>query len=314
MAEESKEEIEKKSVSEKWAIGITIFGGVIFFIALVWYLSSTYFEFFAKLDPDLAAKAGDFLGGIVGSLWALAGVLLVYSALQAQRRDFRINLESLKNQIQEYKEQKEVLEEQSETMRIQRFENGFYQLLSYHHNIGNSVSLSFTKLGKESSGLESLIDLCSEFEAFLKTTNPEKNLNANPGSTRQFIDVHPNNQKEAAQWLIKALEDVFTTQRKYIQNFMNLSYQIIQYVGDSSLVGSIDKPPYLKIIVNSLSPNILMMIILYGYHYPEEGKRAIQILLKHQIIKVKDLELIWRYEHIDKIIQSYFDGLSYKHE
>jgi hypothetical protein len=141
MAEESKEEKEKRSLSEKWAIGITISGGVIFIIALVWYLASTYFKWGNKLDPTLAAQAGDFIGGIVGSLWALAGVVLVYSALQAQRRDFKTNLVSLNNQIKEYKEHKEVLEEQSETLKNQRFESAFFKMLDSLSNIVESLTI-----------------------------------------------------------------------------------------------------------------------------------------------------------------------------
>lgn len=121
----------EKSTSEKWAIGITILGGAVFTVALFWYGVSVSFDWGYKLDPDLVAKAGDFIGGIVGSLWALGGVLLVYAALQSQRKDFKTNMHALNNQINQGAEQKMILE-------IQGFENTFFKMLQSLNSITDS--------------------------------------------------------------------------------------------------------------------------------------------------------------------------------
>ncbi len=52
-------------------------------------------------------QAGDFIGGLVGSVWAFAGVLLFFLALRVQRKELGTQLEELKLQREELKLQRE---------------------------------------------------------------------------------------------------------------------------------------------------------------------------------------------------------------
>lgn len=66
---------EKNSKRLLW-IGLFLFiTGIGFFI---WKES---FIISSKLNAEKIAQFGDFVGGIVGSLWSLAGVILFYVAL-----------------------------------------------------------------------------------------------------------------------------------------------------------------------------------------------------------------------------------------
>ena len=67
---------------------------------------------------------GDFIGGVVGSLWSLAAVVLIWIT---------------------YKSQKEELIETRNVMRKQNFENSFYSLLNAYTNTLNAISFEEDK-------------------------------------------------------------------------------------------------------------------------------------------------------------------------
>lgn len=69
----------------------------------------------------------------------LAGVILLYVALDEQRKDIKINQNALIKQIEEFElqrvelsETREIFKEQSITLKIQRFENTFFQLINLY--------------------------------------------------------------------------------------------------------------------------------------------------------------------------------------
>jgi len=83
-------------------------------------------------DPANFSVIGEFLGGTVGSIWALAGVILFFLALIYQKRELVLQREELK-------ESRKIMKSQSQTIAIQQFENTFFQLLNFHINATNSI-------------------------------------------------------------------------------------------------------------------------------------------------------------------------------
>jgi hypothetical protein len=286
MAEESKEEREKRSLSEKWAIWITISGGVIFIIALIWYLASTYFKWGNKLDPTLAAQAGDFIGGIVGSLWALAGVVLVYSALQAQRRDFKINLESLKNQIQEYKEQKEVLEEQSKTLQLQRFETSFFNMTKSL----NDVITSFVFI------LENPEDSSERIVSEGRETFKSIEFDLKTMWEYQGFDVFANKTTQTHFRKIVSLKEDYYGQIPL--QFINIFEQIIMLIFDSSL-GS-ERKKYIKILKSYFDPYQFFCLGLFLILHNES---KVELLMKLHVLNFYEKQDYFKMESIENSIQ-----------
>lgn len=62
--------------------------GIIILLVFLFKLSSNFSIIGNKILLDESSKVGDFVGGLVGSIWALASVLLFYSTLVTQREDF----------------------------------------------------------------------------------------------------------------------------------------------------------------------------------------------------------------------------------
>lgn len=72
-------------------------------------------------------NVGDFLGGAVGSFWALTGVFLLYLTLKMQRKELGYQRVELKNT--------------REIFEYQKFESTFFNLLEYQNNMKSSLKI-----------------------------------------------------------------------------------------------------------------------------------------------------------------------------
>lgn len=93
--------------------------------------------------------AGDFIGGVVGSLWSLAGVLLFYIALTYQTKEIKnqeaqiaLQRDELQNQITELKETRDVF-------LLQNFENTFFNLLRNQRELTNQIECEINFRGAQ---------------------------------------------------------------------------------------------------------------------------------------------------------------------
>lgn len=106
-------------------IGLLIWGVFLFLIDKTYNISGS-------LTPEEMAQTGqvgDFIGGVIGSVWALAGVFLYFSALKLQQ--------------QELKSQREEMATSQKLLDQQMFEGTFFNLLKAQENIRNSIHAYF---------------------------------------------------------------------------------------------------------------------------------------------------------------------------
>lgn len=116
------------------AIGFILSGIVILFLFL--YFLSLEYSIWGKnkIQLDKTSQVGDFIGGLVGSLWSFAGVILFYLTLVLQRKEFAA--------------QRQVLELQREELASQRNEFTINRLTNiiYKQNDLVNRELDFIKL------------------------------------------------------------------------------------------------------------------------------------------------------------------------
>lgn len=74
-----------------------------------------------SIDQQLTGVIGDFIGGIVGTIWSFAGVILFFLALRLQSKELSLQLEELKDTRLVFK--------------TQQFENTFFNLLKNQNDI-----------------------------------------------------------------------------------------------------------------------------------------------------------------------------------
>lgn len=104
-------------------------------------------------DKDIRGTFGDQFGAVNALFSGLAFTGLIYTIilqrrdLELQRNDLKLQRQELALSRQEMEEQTAEFEKQNETLRIQRFENTFFQMLTQFQEIVNN--LCFTYLDPE---------------------------------------------------------------------------------------------------------------------------------------------------------------------
>jgi len=156
-------------------------------------------------DSHMLGMVGEFLGGTVGSIWALAGVILFFLALIYQKRELVL-------QRIELHESRKIMENQSKTIAIQQFENTFFQLLKFHIDAANQIrSISLTSGRKNVNPFEAL------FVDFKKdATKLIKRRKSDAGSARPADDV------SFEQCFSAVYEGYKNTFQHYLENYKTL--------------------------------------------------------------------------------------------
>lgn len=153
----------KKYLKVKSSIALIIFGLSVLLISIFLFISLQLLNVKSEtFTIENFSHFGGFIGGIVGSIWSLAGFILFYVALNKQKEDLELNRQALttqitsmnlqtqefKAQVQELEETRKVYIEQNKTQNLQRFENTFFNMLSLHHQIVEGIDLNFKEFLK----------------------------------------------------------------------------------------------------------------------------------------------------------------------
>lgn len=122
---------------------------------------------------------GDQFGAVNALFSGLAFAGLIYTIilqrrdLELQRNDLKLQCEELALTRKEMEEQTAEFEKQNETLRIQRFENTFFNMLSQFQEVVNGLSVSVVIDGKNVniSGREVFYELFER--AIIHAPNPQ---------------------------------------------------------------------------------------------------------------------------------------------
>jgi len=86
--------IDVEKIWIRFLIGLAFFsiliGSLIFFVYLI-KLTTNYSLLTGEINIEKTGQFGDFIGGVVGSIWSLTGVLLFFATLRLQSREFKEN-------------------------------------------------------------------------------------------------------------------------------------------------------------------------------------------------------------------------------
>jgi len=119
------------------AIIIVGFGLVALAVYSIKIYNKGYFLFsgWDKLDVGVTGLFGDFFGGVVGSLWALAGVFLYFSALKVQQKQLEA--------------QKKDMKLNEKLVSQQQFEATFFGLLQTQKDLKNNLSCEVQRVVRD---------------------------------------------------------------------------------------------------------------------------------------------------------------------
>lgn len=202
-----------------------------FAIIFFFFYTVRTIDFSTNEGLDSLSTVGEFFGGTVGSIWALAGVILFYLALIYQRRELELQREELI-------ETREILNNQSKTIEIQQFENTFFQLLDFHLEASRKIELQ-----EGGNGFEKM------FNDFKKAVGDVKRRRKKDGGS-QNLDEH-------------AFETSF---RNVYDGYRNtLSHYIESYKALIFLVEEKSKDP--RFYVNIIKPHLSEQEVLIQFYY-----------------------------------------------
>lgn len=254
-------------LSEKTTKFLISIGLLIFLtIPTIFLWKEPLFDSSVPINKEHLGQFGDFVTGVVGSIWALAGVILFYVALTEQRKDFNTNRIALSRQIDalnlqakefslqrtELKQSRKIFETQSKTLKKQQFESTFFSMLSvFSDNLKN-------------------IEMNSDGNFFLCRSVLLETFEGG---------IDPQVSHGIA---IESYIDLYFTQKETMSHYFMSLYRVFKLIDDSNLNDK-EKYFYSKVVRSQLKEN--QLFFLYYNAHTEYGKNFIHLILKYNLLK-----------------------------
>lgn len=143
-------------LTEKFTKILIIIGTILIIIGIIMFITVESFTEIGQL--------GDFIGGVSGSIWALAGVILFYLAFQSQKDALNDQKIATQATIDAVQKQSEALKLQTEEIALQREE------LSKSTEAQNKSQIALNHQLK-SMQLTSQIDILNQYLNLIKNKN-----------------------------------------------------------------------------------------------------------------------------------------------
>lgn len=223
-------------------------------------------EFFTIWGP-----LGDSFGAVNALFSALAFAGLIYTA-SLQMEELKGQKEQLELQKNELSDTNKAFREQNSTLKQQRFENTFFQLISIHHDI--VAKLSLTHIDKKREGRELLTLIKGHL---YNHVNPA--IKARYGANGIEMTKRPTSAEDAIQQIRVGYMDFYhehdpnhahgTRLNHYYRNL----YHIFKFIHHSKLIEDGDRQFYASIARAQLSSDELFLILynsfIEGMGYPK---------------------------------------------
>ncbi|HEY3369987.1 MAG TPA: putative phage abortive infection protein [Prolixibacteraceae bacterium] len=276
----------------------TLFGtiGIISFFIIAFNVSY-HFNETKIIDPELASKFGDFLGGFVGTIFSILSVfLLIYTIL-------RQNRETLKSTI----------------------ETNFFRMIDYHNQNINQIRIPHLDINKKneiSEGRRAFVQFKIQIHRLfeiVKQIKTEKNYQLTEeqiadivyiifyygidGSWKTFIEAKLERYIPIHKELVKEIQDrinlnpdlkIGRTNQTNLSTYFRNMYNAIKLVNNSNFLNEKEKKELIKIYRAQLS-NPELYVLFFN-------------LLSRFGKKWKENEYITNYQLLKNIPHNYCDG------
>lgn len=174
-----------------------------------------------KINEQLTGVIGDFVGGIVGTIWSFAGVVLFFLALRLQSRELSLQLEELKDT--------------REVFQSQQFENTFFNLLKNqndirlnteikHKTFNSSIQSNETTYTRGNAAFEEIKEFLVEEKKNLED-NLEKSKNATASEKSTSEDKYWT--KERSEKYLEKFKKHYTVSYAKLKNNSELNSKVI---------------------------------------------------------------------------------------
>ena len=175
---------------------------------------------FTGLDSDKRGTFGDQFGAVNALFSGLAFTGLIYTII-LQRRDLKLQRTDLRQQRKEMEEQTAEFEKQNETLRIQRFENTFFNMLSQFQEVVNNLNNRYNRhrVDYEFSGREVFVDTFENAPIIVDIPNADRTFGMRNTIKRYGLEGYVKADAPAS-----------------FDHYFRLLYRILKFVKDTPLV------------------------------------------------------------------------------
>jgi hypothetical protein len=226
-------------------------------------------------SPEKLSQLGGWLGGTSAPLIGFAGFLMVLAAFMLQREELGAQREELQLTREEF-------HEQNTTLRMQRFENTFFNLLRFHYDI-------VEKLGR--------VDESSR-QFFGRMYNALE--------TRQGYDLDRKRKgtfdpdmSDSALFIEVSFPEVFIENQADLGHYFRNLYHILRFVHTSPVLTTSERQFYARIVRAQLSSHELVLLF-YNALPPSHGYPKLKFLLdRYDMLQNIDERLLRWADHID---------------
>lgn len=273
----------KTILSEKFSIFLVFVGGGLFIGFITAFLWNSYiFDFNQSIDSEKFGQFGDIVGGVIGSIWALAGVILFYISLKEQRKIIDTSIESIKQQEIALKQQQKSIDIQNEDLELQRDEiQKTRAVLEEQRNVAKEQSI-ILKAQHFESNFYALVELNQKIKSNLLRSHEGKNhFSEIVGELRNNL---VNSWCPVSSYFIckKKYLQVFFKHKDVLGHYFKTIDRVFQTVENSQFDDS-NKFFYLKTLRSQLTESEL--ILLYYHSTTEFGDTLYSFSLKYNIFK-----------------------------
>lgn len=190
------------------------------------------------IDSQKLSAFGEFIGGFIGIFFTLAATFLIWLTYSNQKKELA---ETIK-----------IAKEQGDTLKIQQFENTYFNLLrNIQVLIGNMVSINGNSKGKKY-----LHDLFEEFSIAIENDNKFQTLKIATEDTKD-----PKELELIKTAIMTHYDKIFEQNSSNLGHFFRFIHNIIKYVNDELRDNEILRRKYLSFLQAQLSNDELGFIL-----------------------------------------------------
>lgn len=221
---------------------------------------------------------GDFVAGSTVPILTFISFLAVVITLRMQNKQLdmqkdqlEMQRKELRNSIEEMKAQRMEFEDQNKTLKVQRFENTFFQMVNLHHDIVNAMSARSGGVGAEMTGRKSFEALYTALEARYRGL-----IN----NSSQYENYKNKSFSDQIQILWNGF---YSNNENVLGHYFRNLYRIIKYIDETNLIDSFDeKKVYIGIIRAQLSSTELRFLLhnSLGSH----GEKFLILMYKYDLL------------------------------
>ena len=223
--------------------------GILGFLILIWFvimLIPDHLNTNYPLSLDKAALIGNFIGGVVATLFSIAAFLLLYETLNTQKIEIKDN--------------QALLQKQS-------FESNLFQMINMHNDFVKEFDIQSGKVSNSQGGIKegTIITIGRDSFNYVYTNYMKSNLIKSRITNKEYV------KNEIFDMLLN-------TWRDDLNHYFKHSCEIIVYIYQSSN-GKYDTSYFMNLFASGLSDSEKALIFYYVIFYG--NKDLLKIILDY---------------------------------